>query len=59
MARQQIIGRFVFDDADKRRDRVPGIRAIPAARPPDLAWPTAAFFLAIAAATALLSALGL
>lgn len=59
MARQQIIGRFVFDDSDKRRDHVPGVRAILAARPPNLAWPTAAFFLAIAAATVLLSALGL
>lgn len=59
MARLQIIGRFVFDDSDKRRDHVPGVRAIPAARPPDLAWPTTAFFLAIVAATVLLSAMGL
>ncbi len=59
MARQQIIGRFVFDDADKRCDSRPGARAIPAARPPDLAQPTMGFFVAIVAATALLWALAL
>lgn len=59
IAPQQIVGRFVFDDASKHRDDLPGARAVPAKRPSDLTWPTMAIFAVMAAATALLWALGL
>lgn len=58
MVRQQIVGRFVFDDADKRGERLLVARAIPAARPPSLTWP-APFLVAVAMTTAVLWVLSL